>query len=85
MKQAAIFLLYHLREQRFNKFLITMTGAALSSYGISGLHYKPTLSNLGASSDAYVFWTLSYGICFENHTRGLLIDPFHAKIQLLVR
>jgi len=37
-----------------------MTGAAVSSYVILILHYKPTLSDLGASSDAYVLWTLSY-------------------------
>jgi len=62
-----------------------MTGAALSSYRIPGLHYKPTLSDLGASSDAYVLWTVSYAICFENYIRGLSTDPFCAKVQLLVR
>lgn len=46
-----------------------MTGVAVSSYAIPGLYYKPTLSNLEASSDAYVLWTFSYVICFENYTR----------------
>jgi len=70
MEQASILLLCYLRrEQRINKFPTTMTGAAVSSYAIPGLHYKPTLSDLEASSDAYVLWTFSYAICFENHTR----------------
>lgn len=53
--------------QRFNKLLIIITDAALSSYKISSLHYKSTLSDLEISSDAYVLWTLFYVICFENH------------------
>ena len=46
--------------------LTDMMGAVvMSSYALPGLHFKPTLADLQASSTVYVIYNLFHMICCE--------------------